>query len=125
MLRQGVGLYLSLFWPTVGVYDAENATCSDAHWNVAKGCAGSRACRRQFVPALRWTDLLSAACTSMAASRQSLFLKYNVSENPMLQEISRNPIAIDDQGMILVPQDLRQGIEVDEKAVEKFRASDL
>ena len=52
---------------------------------------------------------------------RSLFLEYNVSSSPMLREIIRNPIQMDKDGFMPVPQGPGLGIEIGEKAVEKFR----
>jgi len=68
------------------------------------------------------TDLLSAASLHVnAILERSLFLEYNVCDNPMLREIIRNPIPMDPDGMMPVPQGPGLGIEVDEKSVERFR----
>ena len=68
------------------------------------------------------TDLLSSASLHLnAVLERSLFLEYNVCNNPMLREIIRNPISIDKDGVMPVPQGAGLGIEVDEKAVERFR----
>jgi len=68
------------------------------------------------------TDLLSAASLHVnACLERSLFLEYNVCENPMLREIICNPVEMDRNGFIPVPQGAGLGIEVDEKAVERFR----
>ncbi len=68
------------------------------------------------------TDLLSAASLHLnACLDRSLFLEYNVCDNPMLREIIRNPIQLDKDGMIPVPQGPGLGIEIDEKAVARFR----
>jgi L-rhamnonate dehydratase len=68
------------------------------------------------------TDLLSAASLHLnACLERSLFLEYNVCDNPMLREIIRNPIQMDAHGMIPVPQDPGLGIEVDESALSRFR----
>jgi L-alanine-DL-glutamate epimerase-like enolase superfamily enzyme len=40
----------------------------------------------------------------------------------MLREIIRNPLEMDPAGLIPVPQGPGLGIDVDEKAVERFRA---
>ncbi len=67
------------------------------------------------------TDLLTAASLHVnAVLPRSLFLEYNVSDNPMLREIIRNPVQLDSDGYIAVPQNPGLGIEVDEKAVRKF-----
>lgn len=72
------------------------------------------------------TDLLSAASLHVnACLPRSLFLEYNVSENPMLREIIRNPIRMDERGTMAVPDGPGLGIEIDEKAVGRFRMSDL
>ena len=68
------------------------------------------------------TDLLTAASLHVnACLPRSLFLEYNVSDSPMLREIIRNPVQMDGDGMIPVPQGPGLGIEVDETAVERFR----
>jgi L-rhamnonate dehydratase len=68
------------------------------------------------------TDLLTATALHVnACLPRSLFLEYNVSSSPMLREIIRNPIELDADGMIAVPQGPGLGIEIDEKAVSKFR----
>ena len=48
------------------------------------------------------------------------FLEYNVSQNPMLREIIKNPVRMDADGFIPVPQGPGLGIEVDEAAVRRF-----
>jgi L-alanine-DL-glutamate epimerase-like enolase superfamily enzyme len=68
------------------------------------------------------TDLLSAASLHLnACLERSLFLEYNVCENPMLRAITRNPVVMDKQGTIGVPQGPGLGIEIDEAAVKRFR----
>jgi len=67
------------------------------------------------------TDLLTAASLHFnAVLPRALFLEYNVCENPMLREIIRNPVQMDADGCIPVPQGPGLGIEVDEKAVRRF-----
>jgi L-rhamnonate dehydratase len=67
------------------------------------------------------TDLLTAASLHFnAVLPRALFLEYNVCENPMLREIIRNPVRMDADGFIPVPQGPGLGIEVDEKAVRRF-----
>ena len=69
------------------------------------------------------TDLLTAASLHFnAVLPRSLFLEYNVCENPMLREIIRNPVRMDADGFIPVPQGPGLGIEVDDKAVRRFQA---
>jgi L-rhamnonate dehydratase len=50
-----------------------------------------------------------------------LFLEYNVSMSPMLRGIIKNPVQMDEDGTIAVPQGPGLGIEIDEQAVERFR----
>lgn len=67
------------------------------------------------------TDLLTAASLHLnAVLPKSLFLEYNVSDNPMLREIIRNPVQLDADGYIAVPQGAGLGIDIDEKAVKRF-----
>jgi len=70
------------------------------------------------------TDLLSAASLHLnAVLERSLFLEYNVCDNPMLREVIRNPIEMDRDGTIPVPQGPGLGIDVDEKAIARFRVN--
>ena len=67
------------------------------------------------------TDLLTAASLHLnAVLPRSLFLEYNVSDNPMLREIIRNPVQLDAEGFITVPPGAGLGIEIDEKAMKRF-----
>ncbi|MGN6618978.1 MAG: mandelate racemase/muconate lactonizing enzyme family protein [Ilyomonas sp.] len=67
------------------------------------------------------TDILTAASLHLnAVLPRSLFLEYNVSDNPMLREIIRNPVQLDADGYISVPQGPGLGIDIDEKAVKRF-----
>ncbi len=95
-------------------------------------CGGFTQCRKIVWEAERagvdvcphaWlTDLLTAASLhANACLPRSLFLEYNVSASPMLREIIANPIQMDAHGMIPVPQSPGLGVEVDEKAVERYR----
>ena len=68
------------------------------------------------------TDLLTAASLHVnACLPRSLFLEYNVSANPMLREVIANPLELECDGTIAVPQGPGLGIEIDEKAVAKYR----
>jgi L-rhamnonate dehydratase len=72
------------------------------------------------------TDLLSAASLHLnAVLERSLFLEYNVCDNPMLREIIQNPIQMDHEGMMPVPNAPGLGIEINEQAVAKFRVDQL
>lgn len=67
------------------------------------------------------TDLLTAASLHFnAILPRALFLEYNVCDNPMLRKIIRNPVRMDADGFIPVPQGPGLGIEVDENAVARF-----
>lgn len=67
------------------------------------------------------TDLLTASSLHLnAVLPRSLFLEYNVSDNPMLREIIQNPIKMDKEGYMPVPQGPGLGIDVDEAAVKRF-----
>jgi L-alanine-DL-glutamate epimerase-like enolase superfamily enzyme len=68
------------------------------------------------------TDLLTSASLHVnACLPRSLFLEYNVSNSPMLREIIRNPIPLERDGTMLVPQGPGLGIDIDEDAVAKYR----
>lgn len=70
------------------------------------------------------TDLLtSASLHANAALPRSLFLEYNVSSSPMLRDIIANPIRMDSDGMMAVPQGAGLGIEIDEAAVARYRVN--
>ena len=67
------------------------------------------------------TDLLTATSLHVNAwLPRSLFLEYNVSNNPMLREIVMNPIELDEDGTMQVPDGPGLGIEVDEEAVSRY-----
>lgn len=67
------------------------------------------------------TDLLTAASLHFnAVLPRALFLEYNVCDNPMLREVIRNPVRMDEQGFIPVPDGPGLGIDVDEAAVRRF-----
>ncbi len=68
------------------------------------------------------TDLLTSASLHANASLpRSLFLEYNVSSSPMLRDIILNPVTLNSDGTMDVPQGPGLGIEIDEKAVEYYR----
>jgi len=70
------------------------------------------------------TDLLTAASLHVnACLPRCLFLEYNVSSSPMLRDIIQNPITMDANGMMSVPDGPGLGIEIDAKAVEKYRVA--
>ncbi len=68
------------------------------------------------------TDLLSAASLHVNAwLPRSLFLEYNVASSPMLREVIENPLQMEAGGIVPVPQGPGLGIEVNEKAIERYR----
>lgn len=69
-----------------------------------------------------WTsDLLTAASLHLNAFMQrSVFVEFNVTTSPLSRALCRNPIAMRD-GYVEVPQAPGLGVEVDERAVEKYR----
>ncbi len=68
------------------------------------------------------TDLLTAASLHLSACLpRSLYLEYNVSENTMLRDIIRNPIELASDGTMRVPDGPGLGIDIDEKAVQRYR----
>jgi L-alanine-DL-glutamate epimerase-like enolase superfamily enzyme len=70
------------------------------------------------------TDLLTAASLHFNATLpRSLFLEYNVSTNPMLRDIIVNPIKLNRDGTMDVPNGPGLGIEIDEKAVARYRVA--
>lgn len=86
-------------------------------WEAEK--AGAEVCPHAWL-----TDLLTAASLhANAVLPRSLFLEYNVSSSPMLREIIKNPVEMDSDGMIAVPQGPGLGIEIDEKAVARYRVA--
>ena len=68
------------------------------------------------------TDLLTAASLhANAALPRSLFLEYNVSSSPMLKDIIANPVQMDAEGYMTVPDGDGLGIIINEDAVERYR----
>ncbi len=67
------------------------------------------------------TDLLTAASLHLnAVLPRSLFLEYNVCDNPMLREVIENPVQMDADGYIAVPDGPGLGITINEAAVKRF-----
>lgn len=68
------------------------------------------------------TDLLTAASLhANAVLPRSLFLEYNVSSSSMLRDIIQNPVQMDKNGYMEVPQGPGLGIVVDETAVSRYQ----
>jgi L-rhamnonate dehydratase len=69
------------------------------------------------------SDLLTAASLHLNAYlKRSLFLEFNVSSSPMLRQLCRAPIRME-EGFIAVPQGPGLGVEVDEAVVERYRVA--
>lgn len=70
------------------------------------------------------TDLLTAASLHFNATLpRSLFLEYNVSTNPMQRDIIANPVRLNPDGTMDVPQGPGLGIEINEQAVARYRVA--
>jgi L-rhamnonate dehydratase len=93
-------------------------------FTVARKVADLAELRNVAVCPHAWlTDLLTAASLHMNAYlKRSLFLEFNVSSSPMLRELCREPIRMED-GWIQVPQGPGLGVEVDEEAVARYRVA--
>ena len=77
----------------------------------------------ECVPHAWLTDLLKAASLHLNAYlMNSLYLEYNVSTASLLNTLCGEPIEMVD-GYIAVPDGPGLGVEVDEKAVERFRVA--
>jgi L-rhamnonate dehydratase len=69
------------------------------------------------------SDLLTAASLHLNAYlKRSLFLEFNVSRSPMLRELCREPLRLE-EGHIRVPQGPGLGVAVDEEVVARHRVS--
>jgi L-rhamnonate dehydratase len=69
------------------------------------------------------SDLLTAASLHMNAYlKRSLFLEFNVSSSPMLRELCREPLRLE-EGHLRVPQGPGLGVEVDEAVVARYRVA--
>ena len=91
-------------------------------FTVARKIADLAELRNVAVCPHAWlSDLLTAASLHMNAYlKRSLFLEFNVSHSPMLRELCREPIRME-EGCIAVPQGPGVGVEVNEEVVERFR----
>ncbi len=77
---------------------------------------------RLCVPHAWISDLLTAASLHLNAFlRRSVFVEFNVTSGPLSRELCRTPIRMRD-GYVDVPQGPGLGVEVDEKALRKYRA---
>jgi L-rhamnonate dehydratase len=79
--------------------------------------------RLECVPHAWLTDILKAASIHLNAYlSDSLFLEYNVSSASLLNNLCKNRITMKD-GFVSVPESPGLGVEVDEKAVNKYRVA--
>ncbi|MGH9437186.1 MAG: mandelate racemase/muconate lactonizing enzyme family protein [Terriglobia bacterium] len=77
---------------------------------------------RLCIPHAWLSDLLTAATLHLNAyMRRSVFLEFNVTTGPLSREICKHPIRLKD-GYVDVPQAPGLGVEIDETAIEKYRA---
>jgi L-rhamnonate dehydratase len=93
-------------------------------FTVARKIADLAELRNVAVCPHAWlSDLLTAASLHLNAYlKQSLFLEFNVSRSPMLRELCREPIRLE-EGHIRVPQGAGLGVEVDEEVVARYRVA--
>src|SRR3712207_4716695 len=67
------------------------------------------------------SDLLTAASLHFNAYlKRSLYLEFNVSAGPVVRELCREPIEMED-GWIRVPQGPGLGVEVNEETIARYR----
>lgn len=92
-------------------------------FTVARKIAALAELRSLAVCPHAWlSDLLTAASLHMNAFlKRSLFLEFNVSHSPMLRELCREPIRLE-EGFIRVPQGPGLGVEVNEEVIERYRS---
>jgi len=93
-------------------------------FTVARKIADLAELRNVAVCPHAWlTDLLTAASLHLNAYlKRSLFLEFNVSRSPMLRELCRDPIRLE-EGCIRVPQGPGLGVEVDEGVIDRYRVA--
>jgi L-rhamnonate dehydratase len=93
-------------------------------FTVARKIADLAELRNVAVCPHAWlSDLLTAASLHLNAYlKRSLFLEFNVSAGPMVRELCREPIRLED-GWIPVPQGPGLGVEVNEETIERYRVA--
>jgi L-alanine-DL-glutamate epimerase-like enolase superfamily enzyme len=91
-------------------------------FTVARKVADLAELRNVAVCPHAWlTDLLTAASLHMNAYlKRSLFLEFNVSAGPVVRELCRDPLQLED-GCIRVPQGPGLGVEVNEETIARYR----
>jgi L-rhamnonate dehydratase len=93
-------------------------------FTVARKIADLAELRNVAVCPHAWlSDLLTAASLHLNAYlKRSLFLEFNVSAGPMVRELCRVPIRLQD-GWIPVPQGPGLGVEVNEETIARYRVA--
>jgi L-rhamnonate dehydratase len=93
-------------------------------FTVARKIADLAELRNVAVCPHAWlSDLLTAASLHLNAYlKRSLFLEFNVSAGPMVRELCREPIRLED-GWIPVPQGPGLGVEVNEVTIARYRVA--
>jgi L-rhamnonate dehydratase len=91
-------------------------------FTVARKIADLAELRNVAVCPHAWlSDLLTAASLHLNAYlKRSLFLEFNVSAGPMVRDLCREPIRLED-GWIPVPQGPGLGVEVNEETIARYR----
>jgi len=76
---------------------------------------------RLCIPHAWSSDVLSAATLHLNAyMRRAVFLEFNAANGPLVREIVRNPLRLE-EGHVDVPQEPGLGVELDEAALAKYR----
>jgi L-alanine-DL-glutamate epimerase-like enolase superfamily enzyme len=93
-------------------------------FTVARKVADLAELRNVAVCPHAWlTDLLTAASLHMNAYlKHSLFLEFNVSSQPMIRDLCRAPLQLE-EGYLVVPQGPGLGVEVDEEMIARYRVA--
>jgi L-rhamnonate dehydratase len=93
-------------------------------FTVARKIADLAELRNVAVCPHAWlSDLLTAASLHLNAYlKRSLFLEFNVSAGPMVRDLCREPIRLED-GWIPVPQGPGLGVEVNEETIARYRVA--
>lgn len=93
-------------------------------FTVARKVADLAELRNVAVCPHAWlSDLLTAASLHLNAYlKRSLFLEFNVATSPMLRELCRAPLQLED-GCLRVPQGPGLGVEVNEETIARYRVA--
>ena len=78
---------------------------------------------RRCVPHAWMTDLLTSATLHLNAIMPNpLFVEFNVTRSPLVRELIRNPLELED-GHLRVPEGPGLGVGVDEETVARYRVA--